>query len=83
MYNTEKSGATFMSHRFLYVYKYRLNGNVGVIFLQGQGEPCMVLLSTEKKNQYEKHSPLNYHNKRNFVHQNHYYNILMSNKVSE
>ena len=37
MYNTEKSGATFMSHRFLYVYKYRLNGNVGVI-LQGQGE---------------------------------------------
>lgn len=89
MYNKEKSGATFMSHRFLCVYKYRLNGNVGVIFLQGQGEPCMVLLSTEKKNQYEKHSPLNYHNKRNFVHQNHdydqnhYYNILMSNKVSE
>lgn len=40
MYNTEKSGATFMSHRFLYIYKYRLNGNVGII-LQGQGEPCM------------------------------------------
>lgn len=38
MYNTEKSGATFMSHRFLCVYKYRLNGNVGVIFPQGQGE---------------------------------------------
>ena len=41
MYNTEKSGATFMSYRFLYVYKYRLNGNVGVI-LQGQGEPSIL-----------------------------------------
>ncbi len=38
MYNTEKSGATFMSHRFLYVYKYRLNGNVNSVILQGQGE---------------------------------------------
>lgn len=52
MYNKEKSGATFMSHRFLCVYKYRLNGNVGVIFLQGQGEPsilfhllCMIYLN--------------------------------------
>lgn len=45
MYNTEKSGATFMSHRFLYVYKYRLNGNVGVIFLQGQGEPSILSLA--------------------------------------
>lgn len=42
MYNNEKSGATFMSHRFLCVYKYRLNGNVGVIFLQGQGEPSIL-----------------------------------------
>ena len=84
-----KKAVRHSCHTAFYIYKYRLNGNVGVIFLQGQGEPCMVLLSTEKKNQYEKHSPLNYHNKRNFVHQNHdydqnhYYNILMSNKVSE
>jgi hypothetical protein len=48
----KKSGATFMPHRFLCVYKYRLNGNVGVIFLQGQGEPsilfhllCMIYLN--------------------------------------
>ena len=32
-----------MSHRFLYIYKYRLYGNVGVI-LQGQGEPYMLTL---------------------------------------
>lgn len=32
MYNKEKSGATFMSHRFLYVYKYRLNGNMDGLF---------------------------------------------------
>lgn len=33
MYNKEKSGATFMSHRFLCVYKYRLNGNVDGLLL--------------------------------------------------
>ena len=82
MYNKEKSGATFMSHRFLCVYKYRLNGNVGVIFLQGQGEPCILLLSTEEKNQYDKHS-LNHQNKRIRVHQNYYYYIQMSNRLSE
>lgn len=77
-----------MSHRFLYIYKYRLYGKVYKVTLQGQGEPCMVLLSTEKKNQYHKPS-LNYPYKRKLVHQNHdydqnhYYNILMSNKVSE
>lgn len=44
MYNTEKSGATFMSHRFLCVYKYRLNGNVDSVTLQGQGEPSILRL---------------------------------------
>lgn len=44
MYNTEKAVRHHMSHRFLCVYKYRLNGNVGVIFLQGQGEPCILFL---------------------------------------
>mgnify|MGYP005837369495 CR=1 FL=1 len=47
-----KKAVRHMSHRFLCVYKYRLNGNVGVIFLQGQGEPsilfhllCMIYLN--------------------------------------
>ena len=45
MYNTEKSGATFMSHRFLCVYKYRLNGNVNSVILQGLGEPSILWLA--------------------------------------
>lgn len=44
MYNKEKSGATFMSHRFLCIYKYRLNGNVDSVTLQGQGEPSILRL---------------------------------------
>lgn len=39
MYNTEKSGATFMSHRFLCVYKYRLNGNVDRLFCKDRANP--------------------------------------------
>gem|GEM_PF-4392485 len=31
-----------MSHRFLCVYKYRLNGNVDSVTLQGQGEPSIL-----------------------------------------
>ena len=44
MTKKETSGATFMSHRFLCVYKYRLNGNVDVLTLQGQGEPYILTL---------------------------------------
>ena len=32
----KKSGATFMSHRFLCVYKYRLNGNVDGLFCKNR-----------------------------------------------
>lgn len=58
MYNTEKSGATFMSHRFLYVYKYRLNGNVNSVILQGQGEPsilCLCFLRPKDDNNKQYH----------------------------
>ena len=41
----KKSGATFMSHRFLCVYKYRLNGNVNSVILQGLGEPSILSLA--------------------------------------
>ena len=41
----KKSGATFMSHRFLCVYKYRLNGSINVFTLQGQGEPSILCLA--------------------------------------
>lgn len=39
MYNTEKSGATFMSHRFLCVYNHRLNGNVDRLFCKDRANP--------------------------------------------
>ena len=46
MYNTEKSGATFMSHRFLYVYKYRLNGNMDGLFCKDRAnqEFCVFII---------------------------------------
>lgn len=43
MYNTEKSGAT-SCHTAFYIYKYRLNGNVNSVILQGQGEPSILTL---------------------------------------
>ena len=37
-----KKAVRHSCHTAFYIYKYRLNGNVGVIFLQGQGEPSIL-----------------------------------------
>lgn len=49
MYNTEKSGATFMSHRFLCVYKYRLNGNVGLFFYKDRANHALCYCRLKRK----------------------------------
>ena len=57
MYNKEKKRCD-TCHTAFYIYKYRLNGNIDSVILQGQGEPyilCLCVLGPKDDNNKQYH----------------------------